>query len=425
MPSPQPLTLPQIEALVAHGIPDSTLSIQVQKHGLAFEISPAVLDELRAKGTGTLTISAIEATRTEHNAAHPSGSDAIPQERDWSRFSPIPLAPGTTLDELRSIEIFAAGQYGVGSQIEYERSAATFSAAESSRLDYGPYITDEGTLELWIKVDHGYRYDNYQFRGNQDEAVVFSSDCSGGDVTWPGTTKLIVKANGDITLFMATNKYNKPPVEPTVARATGFRFGEWHAIGISYGNAGQWIMLDGKIVAGSHFLTQKLGRAGDHSEPLDEPTIGETPCHFWHPHQYEGGFEGVLAGVRLSKQQKDWALATVIPQSLSPSNNSTGHGSRAESVEVPADVAAANLVQKIEPFYPPIARAARVSGMVVLRLVVSKVGSVQDIRVVSGPALLQQSAIEAVKKWRYRPYLLNGQPVEILTSVNVIFTADR
>ena len=127
---------------------------------------------------------------------------------------------------------------------------------------YGGYISDEGTLELWIKVNHGYRYDNFQFLDNLDEAVIFSSDCVGGDVTWPGTTKLTVKGNGDITLWMATSKYNQAPAQATVATGTLFRFGEWHAIGISYGSDGQWIMLDGKVVAASPFLKQKLGRAG-------------------------------------------------------------------------------------------------------------------------------------------------------------------
>ena len=165
---------------------------------------------------------------------------------------------------------------------------------------------------MWIKVNRGYRYDNYQFRDNLDEAIIFSSDCAGGDVTWPGATKLTVRANGDITLYMATSNYDKPPAQPTVARGTPFRFGEWHAIGISYGSQGQWIMLDGKIVAASPLLTQTLGKAGNHQQPLDETDIGETPCTFWAHHQYEGGFDGVVAGVRLSKVQKDWALALGI-----------------------------------------------------------------------------------------------------------------
>ncbi len=72
--------------------------------------------------------------------------------------------------------------------------------------------------------------------------------------------------------------------------------------------------------------------------------------------------------------------------------------------------------------YPPIARAARISGTVVLHVVISTTGLVKDIHVVSGSPLLQQSALDAVKNWRYRPYLLNNQPVEVETTVNVVYT---
>jgi TonB family protein len=80
------------------------------------------------------------------------------------------------------------------------------------------------------------------------------------------------------------------------------------------------------------------------------------------------------------------------------------------------------LLEKTNPVYPPIAKAARVSGTVVLQATISKAGTIENLRVISGPPLLQQAALEAVKTWRYRPYLLEGKPVEVLTTVNVIFT---
>src|SRR5436853_3341561 len=96
---------------------------------------------------------------------------------------------------------------------------------------------------------------------------------------------------------------------PTVGHGTRFRFGEWHAIGISYGSEGQFIMVDDTVVASAPNLTQSLGRAGNHQTPLDVPTIGETVSHFWGYHQHEGGFEGVLARFRASARQQDWHLA--------------------------------------------------------------------------------------------------------------------
>jgi protein TonB len=79
------------------------------------------------------------------------------------------------------------------------------------------------------------------------------------------------------------------------------------------------------------------------------------------------------------------------------------------------------LIQKTEPIYPPIAQAAQVTGTVVLEVTISTTGDVEDLKVVSGPAMLQAAAMDAVKNWRYRPYLLNNEPVEVETTVNVIF----
>jgi protein TonB len=75
----------------------------------------------------------------------------------------------------------------------------------------------------------------------------------------------------------------------------------------------------------------------------------------------------------------------------------------------------------VNPTYPPIARAARISGTVVLQATISKTGTIENLRVVSGPPMLTQSALEAVRTWRYKPYQLNGEPVEVETTVNVVF----
>ena len=91
-------------------------------------------------------------------------------------------------------------------------------------------------------------------------------------------------------------------------------------------------------------------------------------------------------------------------------------------VDLPAATADGLLLQKTQPRYPPIARAARISGTVVLQATISNTGSIEDLHVVDGPAMLQQAALDAVKDWRYKPYLVNNQPVEVVTTVNVIFT---
>jgi TonB family protein len=111
-----------------------------------------------------------------------------------------------------------------------------------------------------------------------------------------------------------------------------------------------------------------------------------------------------------------------IEGSIPPPGAPGIHGAMPKKVNISAGVAAANLVARVEPIYPPIAKAARVQGTVVLQALLGKDGQVEELRVVSGPAMLQQGALDAVKQWTYRPYLLNGEPVEVLTTVNVIFT---
>ena len=91
-------------------------------------------------------------------------------------------------------------------------------------------------------------------------------------------------------------------------------------------------------------------------------------------------------------------------------------------VHVPSTLEAGLLLQKTIPAYPPIARAAGTQGTVVLEATISKAGTITNLRVTAGPLMLQQAALEAVKTWRYRPYLLNGEPVEVETTVNVVFT---
>ena len=93
-----------------------------------------------------------------------------------------------------------------------------------------------------------------------------------------------------------------------------------------------------------------------------------------------------------------------------------------KKVNISAGVMVGMLLQKTQPLYPPIAKAARVSGTVVLQATISKTGQIEGLHVISGPAMLQQAALDAVRTWRYRPYLLNNEPVEVETTVNVIFT---
>jgi protein TonB len=93
----------------------------------------------------------------------------------------------------------------------------------------------------------------------------------------------------------------------------------------------------------------------------------------------------------------------------------------ATRIRVSQGVSRGLLVSRVEPTYPPMAKMARVQGQVVLHAVISREGTIENLRVVSGHPMLIQSALDAVKQWRYKPYLLNNEPVEVETEVVVDF----
>jgi protein TonB len=113
---------------------------------------------------------------------------------------------------------------------------------------------------------------------------------------------------------------------------------------------------------------------------------------------------------------------TGVTDSMFGSNKPKVQAAAPKKVNISAGVAVGMLLVKTQPIYPPIAKAARVSGTVVLQATISKSGTIEGLHVMSGPAMLQQAAQDAVRQWRYRPYLLNNEPVEVETTVNVIFT---
>jgi TonB family protein len=108
-----------------------------------------------------------------------------------------------------------------------------------------------------------------------------------------------------------------------------------------------------------------------------------------------------------------------------PSVAKTPESTPIKRIRVASRVAEANLIHDVAPQYPPEAGRARVEGAVVLMAVIGKDGSVQDVRVESGLPLLAQAAIDAVRQWRYRPYLLNGEPVEVDSRITINFTLSR
>ena len=129
-----------------------------------------------------------------------------------------------------------------------------------------------------------------------------------------------------------------------------------------------------------------------------------------------GGVVGGIPGGVLSEVLHSMGSAPVLAKTPAPAP---------KRIRVPARIAEANLVYDVAPKYPPEAGRARIEGTVVLLAVIGKDGTVEDVRVKSGLSLLAQAAIEAVKQWRYRPYLLNGEPVEVDSQITINFTLSR
>jgi len=91
-------------------------------------------------------------------------------------------------------------------------------------------------------------------------------------------------------------------------------------------------------------------------------------------------------------------------------------------IYISAGVAARQLESHPAPVYPSDAKQAGISGVVVMSAIIGTDGAVKELHIVSGPQMLQQTALDTVKTWRYRPYLLNNQPIEVRTQINVVFT---
>lgn len=117
-----------------------------------------------------------------------------------------------------------------------------------------------------------------------------------------------------------------------------------------------------------------------------------------------GQMGGVIGGIISS-------TPVAVPKAAAP-----------QRVRVSQGVSQGLLIKKVQPTYPPLARQARIQGTVMLQAEISKDGTIENLRLMSGHPMLAPAAIEAVKQWRYKPYMLNGEPVAVETTVMVNFT---
>jgi TonB family protein len=121
--------------------------------------------------------------------------------------------------------------------------------------------------------------------------------------------------------------------------------------------------------------------------------------------------------------KKNTARASTVPeQTLPPPSPPPPSGSpRQERIRVAGNVQQNNLIHKVDPVYPPLARQARIQGTVRLVAIIGRDGSVRNLELVSGHPLMVEAARQAVMQWLYKPTILNGQPVEVVTQIDVVF----
>jgi TonB family protein len=129
-------------------------------------------------------------------------------------------------------------------------------------------------------------------------------------------------------------------------------------------------------------------------------------------------YEKYLALAPASKSAADVKLKL---QALAPGEHAHDFGSMPQRVRVSQEVMEGFVLKQVQPQYPPLARQANIQGQVVLQALIGKDGTIQTVHVVSGNSMLTDSALEAVRQWRYKPYFLNGEPVEVETSIKVNF----
>lgn len=192
---------------------------------------------------------------------------------------------------------------------------AVFSRTSESRIEY-PFsmgLPHQGTIEMEIKVTKGYSYNNYTLQDNQSSAIIFTTVPI--DVWYVGAMWFSVDNLGNVWLSTST-AYGQPDAHSLNANGTPFRFNEWHVISFSYGSQGQYIKVDGKLVASNPNYTETLQACGDFNGNHDIPTVGEGHSIFWGNNQYDQGFEGVLDRFRASDKQQDWVLEVSGSSSL-------------------------------------------------------------------------------------------------------------
>ena len=165
--------------------------------------------------------------------------------------------------------------------------------------------------------------------------------------------------------------------------------------------------VPGISYCGNTLLRSVKNDASFYTATLEE--IGNSPLHSFHRLGYFTFVDGAYR----------WLNCQSL--GLIPDVNPPVYGAASGPIRVGGNVEAARLIKQVQPVYPEMARAAKLSGTVRLHAIIATDGTVASLQVISGHPLLVQSAIDAVRQWTYQPTVFNGQPTEVDTTIDVIF----
>lgn len=212
--------------------------------------------------------------------------------------------------------------------------------------------------------------------------------------------QLLQKAGADEGVVTAVRVAHRPPVDTSVAGA---------ATANGPLERDQILDLQQTGVDGS-ILAKLISTRGIDFEPFDE---------YLHAYEIAGAQESVLSALRQAGHLKSGPATATVALPKGEGERPAARGTTSKRLRVPGEIAAAKLTSRPQPEYPQIARMARIQGLVRLQAIIGQDGTIQDLRVLSGPPLLAKSALDAVSKWRYHPTLVKGRPVEVETEIDV------
>ena len=154
-------------------------------------------------------------------------------------------------------------------------------------------------------------------------------------------------------------------------------------------------------------------------QPTGIPDHVATPVDDGPPPQVGSPYDSVIGSTNIATSSNTF-MSNILNSVRPPAHPSIARPSK--PIPVSTGVSEGLLIHQVKPPYPAIAIAGHIQGEVILQAVIGKDGTIQNLHVISGHPMLIKAAAEAVQQWRYRPYLLNGEPVEVETQIRVNFT---